>query len=635
MFQTPTTEGHQNQHQSASKPPQAGVAGAFAFIGGMADVSGKRWTQVASSSSVWLRRPDLARLHRTYGNQAVLRMMNQSVPPPGGRLQRKCACGGPAGTECAGCQEKPEQEPRRFPAQSAATNIAPPIVHDVLRSPGQPLNRSVRTDMEAAFGHEFSNVRIHTNSKAAESARAVNALAYTVGNQVVFGEGQYQPQTQKGRHLIAHELTHTIQQGSPGPSGRHGDLEIGETNDRFEREADRCATHVPRSQDQNHLSTQFQTSPAAIQRQDAGSPDAGSSATPTPVSSPDAGVPPPAPSGSPPSGTAPTTPSAPPTPAVPLTVLRVEVEPGSRDQFSQVPGTGPGTHWVGVASTTAKKPKVRAVLDSAVPATDPRVAGLTWSGPDVTPDPADPLQAEVGRTAGQRQVTATLGGSSASTALWAVFAQIKTTGGPSPSFSSNATAASPGGSINLQATILPNSILTAADHPRLEGPNDTAPPGGVSQATGNPLSGGADHHWDFSRKSRDRVVNPSGIPLGNFIVPGDTGMTTIFGNVPWAYPATWEEGNDDSSTGDETNNPYASPMTSTDRPVDNLLHSAGANGDTFEDHAQFLEFVRLEINKRWWVISAHFPWRVHMKVQKAGGRWVNNGTDTAADNAGF
>ena len=88
----------------------------------------------------------------------------------------------------------------------------PPIVHEVLRSPGQPLDVATRAFMEPRFGHDFSGVRVHTDAKAAESARAVNALAYTVGRNVVFGAGQYLPQTNAGQRLLAHELTHTVQQ---------------------------------------------------------------------------------------------------------------------------------------------------------------------------------------------------------------------------------------------------------------------------------------------------------------------------------------------------------------------------------------------------------------------------------------
>src|SRR5215207_8793318 len=89
----------------------------------------------------------------------------------------------------------------------------PPIVHEVLRVPGQPLDAGTRAFMEPRFGHDFSRVRVHTDAWAAESARAVDALAYTVGRDVVFGAGQHAPGTVAGTRLLAHELTHVVQQG--------------------------------------------------------------------------------------------------------------------------------------------------------------------------------------------------------------------------------------------------------------------------------------------------------------------------------------------------------------------------------------------------------------------------------------
>jgi hypothetical protein len=316
-------------------------------------------------------------------------------------------------------------------------------------------------------------------------------------------------------------------------------------------------------------------------------------------------------------------------------VLRVEVRTDHRRHFPQIPGTSAATHWVGVASSTAATPVVEAVVDPAVGAADPAVAGLTWSGPDVSPIPGNPLQAEVNRaTAGKRTVTATLGASSAATTVWSVFARISATSGPSPTFASDPTSASPGATVGFKADIFPASILTG-DRPRLDGPKTTDPPGGISPATGNPLSGGADHHWDFSRKSRDKIINPSGIPLAAMTPPGDADMARFFANAPWSYPAAWEEGNDDSGTTDESNDPYGAGMTSSDSPTDNLAHAGGTDGDTFEDRVQFREFVRLELDKTWWVVSRMFPWRSHLRVVKVAGRWVDNGTDAAADNAGW
>ena len=90
---------------------------------------------------------------------------------------------------------------------------APPLVDEVLSSGGgQPLDESTRSFMEPRFGHDFSRVRVHADERAAESARAVNALAYTVGQDVVFGGGQYEPGTNEGKKLLAHELTHVVQQ---------------------------------------------------------------------------------------------------------------------------------------------------------------------------------------------------------------------------------------------------------------------------------------------------------------------------------------------------------------------------------------------------------------------------------------
>ncbi len=130
-------------------------------------------------------------------------------------LRRKCSCGGSghgAGEgECESCRQKREGGLNRKAAGPAAAE-APQIVHDVLRSPGHPLDSGMRSLMRPRFGFDFSGVRVHTGAHAAESARAVNALAYTVGRDVVFGDGQYRPNTADGRRLLAHELAHVVQQ---------------------------------------------------------------------------------------------------------------------------------------------------------------------------------------------------------------------------------------------------------------------------------------------------------------------------------------------------------------------------------------------------------------------------------------
>jgi hypothetical protein len=150
---------------------------------------------------------------------------------PGGVLRRKCACGDQlgAGEECAECGKAKNSLQRK--ADHAALHIqrftgqptgemgpAPASVDEALASPGRPLEPALRQDMEQRFGHDFSRVRVHLDSRAAASAREVGALAYTVGRDVVFAQGQFAPHSQEGRRLLAHELTHTVQQGAGGPA---------------------------------------------------------------------------------------------------------------------------------------------------------------------------------------------------------------------------------------------------------------------------------------------------------------------------------------------------------------------------------------------------------------------------------
>jgi hypothetical protein len=105
---------------------------------------------------------------------------------------------------------------------SAKPSAAPPVVHEVLRSVGQPLDPATRAFMETRFGHNFGKVRVHTDQRAASSARAIHALAYTYGERIIFGADQYRPNTTSGRHLLAHELTHVVQQAQRPTGVIHG-----------------------------------------------------------------------------------------------------------------------------------------------------------------------------------------------------------------------------------------------------------------------------------------------------------------------------------------------------------------------------------------------------------------------------
>jgi hypothetical protein len=164
------------------------------------------------------------------------------------RMQRKCACGGTPGPtgECAECHKQRlsrMRQTRNSLLEARTNSLVPPIVNRVLGSSGQPLDRSTRSFMEPRFGHDFSRVRVHTNTSASESASAVDALAYTVGQDVVFAAGQYAPETSAGRTLLAHELAHVVQQQNLGYIAQQS-LRIGSTDDCYEQEADRIAHSV-------------------------------------------------------------------------------------------------------------------------------------------------------------------------------------------------------------------------------------------------------------------------------------------------------------------------------------------------------------------------------------------------------
>ena len=166
-------------------------------------------------------------------------------------LQRSCGCGGSgtAAGECEECRRKGVGVPlvgalpvQRHSAGRADPTTVPPTVYEVLRSPGQPLDPATRAFMEPRFGHDFSRVRVHNDARAAESARMLNATAFTVGSDVVFGASRYQPNSQMGRSLLAHELTHTIQQG--GSCLAAAPLTIGEPHSKSEREAEQAAQGI-------------------------------------------------------------------------------------------------------------------------------------------------------------------------------------------------------------------------------------------------------------------------------------------------------------------------------------------------------------------------------------------------------
>ena len=126
-------------------------------------------------------------------------------------VQRQCAACASGGASCQICEEAaPVMVARK--AGGGAGGDAPASVHSVLRSSGHPLSSSVKAFFEPRFGQDLSHVRVHADGEAQQSAQDVNSLAYTVGSHVVFGTGRYAPDTSDGQRLLAHELTHVVQQ---------------------------------------------------------------------------------------------------------------------------------------------------------------------------------------------------------------------------------------------------------------------------------------------------------------------------------------------------------------------------------------------------------------------------------------
>jgi hypothetical protein len=137
------------------------------------------------------------------------------------------------------CEEE-EQEKVQRSETGAGPAMAPPSVHNVLHSPGRPLDSAARSFMEPRFGRDFSGVRIHTGAEADRAVRDVSAAAFTVGPDIAFASGRYAPETEAGRHLLAHELTHTVQQGH-ATEFRLETLKVGQPDDPAEREAGAAA----------------------------------------------------------------------------------------------------------------------------------------------------------------------------------------------------------------------------------------------------------------------------------------------------------------------------------------------------------------------------------------------------------
>jgi hypothetical protein len=161
----------------------------------------------------------------------------------GAPISSHCSCS--SGEEmCEECKQKQQGAVARKAESAGDVNEASSTVPEVVRSAGQPLDSATRSFFEPRFGHDFSNVRLHTGSQAAESAHSIQALAYTAGHHIVFANGMYNPDTSEGRLLLGHELTHTIQQGAAkavGTTNSRPDVQV-QNKDFVQRQAGHTQT---------------------------------------------------------------------------------------------------------------------------------------------------------------------------------------------------------------------------------------------------------------------------------------------------------------------------------------------------------------------------------------------------------
>jgi hypothetical protein len=145
---------------------------------------------------------------------------------------------------------------------------APPIAYDALRSPGQPLDEASRAFMDPRFGHDFSHVRVHADHEADRLARSVDAVAFTTRSDIFFRAGRYDPTSPAGKHLLAHEAAHVVQQADRplGDTVEPDTLQVSDPADASEQAANRAATDVMLDRRVNLQSLAGESAPAQVQR---------------------------------------------------------------------------------------------------------------------------------------------------------------------------------------------------------------------------------------------------------------------------------------------------------------------------------------------------------------------------------
>jgi peptidoglycan hydrolase-like protein with peptidoglycan-binding domain len=601
----------------------------------------------------------------------------QGAAAQSGLSRRQPACSGCKGElqrelqrESAGQGEntKTTIHARQMPGQTSEAGANLERQAGAVRGSGQPLPESVRSFFEPRFGHDFSPVRVHTDRQAAQAAQAVQARAYTLGKDIVFGAGQYAPATIEGKRLLAHELTHTVQQASEGATGIQ--RTIGDGHDlaspRFAGDpvleavfdderllAPRASGAAVRKVQQALVDAGFplpgfgvdgifgaETTTAVRDYQAAHGLAVDGIVGPITMGSLDAqflpAAIPPAPPATP-AAPAPPAPSPAPVAPAPLDVTGVTVVNQRSAIAFEEPGTG-GPHFVTVAGSTGD---AHVIVEATTnrPLNPGETVDWTFDPPGGgAVDAGNPARALVSRRRATRvQVTASSGATGRSLTVWAVFAQVRTVSGPTITFSP--PAAPPPGSacgapgsfcvaapVNFDAEIFPHSLITSVNRPSFARA-PVAPPG-ATNSCGGTLAGGVNGRFDMSRQISCAVVDPTGI----------TGPVCVF--TPRPFPTNNAEGNDDAGSTDEKNDPFAAGaiamngravaagfIGSFDPPSLVIPHGLGAAGDTVEIQFNFREFARLDYHNTWFLISNRQPWFATFRAQKnAAGVWIDSGS---------
>ena len=177
--------------------------------------------------------------HAPLGNRATLKALGR---PTSRVVPRKaCGCGGAIGDQCSDCAASEPVVQRCSTGAEPSPDAVASAVASGLASPAFPLDDAVRSELEPRFGHDLGAVRLHSGAQAAASARAVGALAYTVGRDIVFAPGRHAPHTAAGRRLLAHELAHVVQQSASAGSIARSSTAIAPASGLHERQADAAA----------------------------------------------------------------------------------------------------------------------------------------------------------------------------------------------------------------------------------------------------------------------------------------------------------------------------------------------------------------------------------------------------------